>query len=96
MLGVAVALHGDGAMVTIPAPARYAVHKLIIAQERSVGTLKRRKGLDQAKLLMDCFVGTEHAVDLDRVMQEARSRGPKWRANIEASLAIIAAFSPEP
>jgi len=84
----AVALYNDGIKVTIPNPARYAIHKLIIAQERSIGVAKRDKDLAQASAL----IGILHANDpylLHDTWEEARARGPKWRTNIERSMKML-------
>src|SRR5205823_8803865 len=45
---LAVALYGSGVAISIPQPARYAVHKLIVAQVRNDASTKRRKDLAQA------------------------------------------------
>jgi hypothetical protein len=84
----AVALYNDGIKVTIPNPARYAIHKLIIAQERSIGVAKRDKDLAQAAALITIL----HANDpylLHDTWEEARARGPKWRTNIERSMKTL-------
>ncbi|WP_413990011.1 GSU2403 family nucleotidyltransferase fold protein [Labrys okinawensis] len=85
----AVALYNDGIKVTIPNPARYAIHKLIVAQERSIGVAKRDKDLAQAGALIAIL----HANDpflLHDIWEEARARGPKWRTNIERSMKMLA------
>src|SRR5262249_8543370 len=51
----AVALYGSGVPVTVPQPARYAVHKLIVAQVRSKVSAKRPKDLIQAKELIEAL-----------------------------------------
>ena len=51
----AVALHGPGIPIRVPAPARYGVHKLIIAQKRAAENVKRQKDLMQAKSLMEAL-----------------------------------------
>ncbi|MDQ0470544.1 GSU2403 family nucleotidyltransferase fold protein [Labrys wisconsinensis] len=85
----AVALYNSGVPVTIPTPARYAVHKLIIAQERRNGTMKRIKDLAQARILRDAFVGTEHAFDWQALMEDVTARGGKWKANVDRSLRML-------
>jgi hypothetical protein len=49
----AACLFGSGIPLFIPQPARYAVHKLIIAQKRTGNLIKRTKDLAQAKALID-------------------------------------------
>ena len=81
----AVALYGTGVLVSVPPPMRYAIHKLLIAQERRSNPVKRSKDLKQAKDLIDVFLETDSSA-FDEALEEARGRGPKWRKNINASL----------
>jgi hypothetical protein len=46
-------LHGAGIPAFVPQPARFAMHKLLIAQKRTVNREKRQKDLAQAKALID-------------------------------------------
>lgn len=86
----AVALYGAGVLVSVPPPARYAVHKLLIAQERRANPVKRNKDLMQARDLIEVFreLGSDA---LDEALDDARRRGPSWRKNIGASLREIGA-----
>ncbi|WP_204320311.1 GSU2403 family nucleotidyltransferase fold protein, partial [Proteus vulgaris] len=46
-----VVLHGAGVAVTVPAPERFAVHKLIVSSRRltdAIGAAKSRKDVMQA------------------------------------------------
>ncbi len=81
----AVALYGAGVLVNVPSPMRYAIHKLLIAQERKTHSVKRAKDLKQAKDLIDVFTETDSA-SFEDALDEARQRGPKWKRNIDASL----------
>jgi hypothetical protein len=51
----AVLLHGAGILVTVPAPQRYALHKLIISRRRRNDS-KRDKDRMQAQALLDVLV----------------------------------------
>jgi hypothetical protein len=84
----AVALYGTGVLVSVPPPIRYAVHKLLIAQERRAQSPKRAKDLKQARDLLDVFSETD-SVALEEALEEAKERGPKWKKNINASLREI-------
>jgi hypothetical protein len=84
----AVLLHGAGVYVQVPAPERYAVHKLIIAQRRPVGAAKRDKDLVQARALL-AVLSRNHAQSLQIVWREALGRGKKWRTLIGQSLGSI-------
>jgi hypothetical protein len=84
----AVALYGTGVLVSVPPPIRYAIHKLLIAQERKLLAPKRAKDLRQARDLIDVFMQTSSAAFED-ALEEAKNRGPSWRKNINASLRDI-------
>lgn len=81
----AIALYGTGVLVSVSPPMRYAIHKLLIAQERKAQSVKRTKDLKQAKDLIDVFMETDSATFED-VLEEAKARGPKWKRNIDASM----------
>lgn len=87
----AVALHGSGVRVSLPQPARYAVHKLIVAQKRDAGQVaKRGKDLVQAKALIDVLRETTPYAIAD-ALDDARARGREgWAKPIDRSLAEIA------
>ena len=74
----AVVLHKAGVYVTVPAPERYAVHKLIVAQRRTGPMLKRDKDIQQAAALLS-ILSTKRPTELERAWIEAESRGKKWR-----------------
>lgn len=83
----AVALWGSGVLVNVPQPARYAVHKLILAQRRDASSrLKRAKDLAQARALIDAL-RTNDPFALEDALADARARGEKgWRRPIARSL----------
>lgn len=84
----AVLLHGPGVAVEVPAPERFAVHKLIVAHRRTRDPLKSRKDLDQAANLIEALSEFQFD-DLALAWREARARGPAWRAALDASLAKL-------
>lgn len=85
----AVALYGAGILVRVPTPLRYAIHKLIVAQEReSRQAAKKMKDLMQARELIDICLATNES-ELQDVIDEARSRGKAWKTTINASLREI-------
>ena len=81
----AAALYGTGILIRVPPPLRYAIHKLLIAQERRRSPAKRAKDLKQAGDLMDVFLKSDRQY-FNESLEEACNRGPKWRKNILASL----------
>jgi hypothetical protein len=74
----AVILHGPGIYVQVPAPERYAVHKLILARRRPPGVAKRDKDLQQAAALVEALA-QKRPEELKLAWEEAHERGPKWR-----------------
>ena len=82
----AVVLHGSGIYVTVPAPERYAVHKLIVAQRRvGPGNAKRSKDLVQSEVLLDRLV-EQRPHELRDVWREAKKRSPKWASYMRVGL----------
>lgn len=84
----AVALYRSGVLVQIPRPERFAIHKLIVADRRLGGPdqAKSRKDRGQAAFLIE-VLAEDRPDDLREALEDALSRGPRWRARIEASLA---------
>lgn len=82
-----VALWGAGVPIAIPQPARYAVHKLILAQRRdAANSIKRQKDLAQARALIKALQASD-TFALEDVLEEARSKGKKgWAEPIGRSL----------
>ena len=83
----AAALYRSGVLVQVPRPERYAIHKLIVADRRRAGPdqLKSRKDRAQAALLIEALA-EDRPDELREAHQDALSRGPQWRAHIEATL----------
>lgn len=88
----AVLLHGAGIAVLVPAPERFAVHKLIVANERLTnqsGSGKSSKDRAQALNLMAAMVETRRTDALADAYMEAWDRGPKWQKAITGSLRVL-------
>ena len=86
----AAALHGSGVFVMVPQPARYAVHKLLIAPKRIGDASKRVKDLLQAAALIEVLRETDPDALFD-ALDDARSRGREgWEKPINASLKSLA------
>ena len=82
----AVVLQGAGALVRVPRPARYAVHKLLIAQKRTMDSAKAGKDLHQAQALFE-VLGQRDPDALQDALDDARSRGKSgWAEPIDKSL----------
>ena len=88
-----VMLHKGGIAVTVPAPERYAVHKLIVASRRkhdANGVGKREKDVRQAALLAEALALTRRQVDLAAAYAEAWQRGKAWREAITTGMSFLA------
>ena len=82
-------LHKGGIAVTVPAPERFAVHKLMVADLRLKdpnGLTKARKDALQAGSLFEALVLNSMGSDLGLAWMEAWDRGPNWRAHLSAGL----------
>lgn len=86
---VAVVLYGAGIYVLVPAPERYAIHKLIVSRRRPIGTAKRDKDLQQAESLLGVLV-QKRPHELKSAWDEACQRGPKWRQLIQEGMNQLA------
>lgn len=88
----AVVLHGSGIPVLVPAPERYAVHKLIVATRRrkdGTGQVKTEKDLLQSTLLFDAMHQTRKSADLALAWSEAWQRGESWQQALMSGLAML-------
>lgn len=81
----AVVLHGAGIYVHVPAPQRYAVHKLIISRRRMAGAAKRDKDIGQAEALLAVLV-EKRSHELKLAWYEAYERGQTWRRLLTAGM----------
>jgi hypothetical protein len=84
----AVILHGAGIYVMVPAPQRYAVHKLIISRLRSEGTGKREKDIHQVEALFD-FLWQKRPYELKSAWEEAYNHGKEWRRLLDEGLSEL-------
>jgi hypothetical protein len=81
-----VLLIGGGIETHVPRPARYAMHKLIVSQNRTaVEHPKRRKDLEQVAQLGEVLM-EEAPEELVAAYRDACSRGPKWRKYLTSGL----------
>jgi hypothetical protein len=83
-----VLLHDAGVPVIVPAPDRFAVHKLIVAAWRPE-IAKSTKDVDQAAALFDAFEATGRRGQLAEALEEALERGPTWRSALQAGLSRL-------
>lgn len=87
----AVALHGIGVPVNVPAPERYAVHKLIASQMRTAtaqSQAEARKDLVQAQELIEVLL-EDRPFELQDVLNEALQQGPRWSEKLIQAAGMI-------
>lgn len=88
----AVILHGAGVPVLLPAPERFAVHKLIVSTRRRAEgdeTAKSRKDRQQAATLMTALFALRQGEAVADAYMEAWDRGPAWRAALRENLRAL-------
>ncbi|MEO1092011.1 MAG: GSU2403 family nucleotidyltransferase fold protein [Pseudomonadota bacterium] len=90
----AAAIYRNGVLVQIPRPERYAVHKLVVADRRLDGpdALAARKDREQAAFLIE-VLAEDRPDDLAEALDDARSRGPRWRERFDRSLRRLPAVA---
>lgn len=89
----AAALHGAGIPVNVPAPERYALHKILVSQMRAAiprSQAKARKDADQASALVAALADLRRD-DLLDAWAELIARGPSWRRNAARGLKALEA-----
>jgi hypothetical protein len=87
-----VLLHKGGIPVTVPAPERYAIHKLIVSDQRKDddnGRQKARKDVRQSGLLIRALDMERRLGDVGLAWMEAWDRGPAWRDSLTAGRARL-------
>lgn len=81
-------------VVNLPAPARYAVHKLIVHGERPVRErAKAAKDLHQAACLAEYFLG-QRPREFNAAWRDALERGPGWRKRARQGRAALLKLAP--
>ena len=76
----------DACMVNLPDPARYGLHKLLVAAERGPRHAKYRKDILQALALIDWHLDRAPALLLD-AWNDLHARGAGWQKRVRESLA---------
>ena len=84
----AVLLHGTGVLVSVPAPQRFALHKLIVARRRRDGDPKRDKDIFQAQALLNVLVDRRPR-ELQDAWREAFGRGKTWQILLGEGLGLL-------
>ena len=84
----------DAALVNLPDPARYGLHKLIVAHERGARHPKHDKDILQALALIDWHLHRDAHALVD-AWNELATRGAGWVKRARASLALAPAAQRE-
>ena len=87
----AAVLHGPGIPVNVPAPERYALHKLVVSEMRidtATSQAKAAKDLGQADSLIR-VLASDRPDHLEEAWKELRGRGPKWRLKADRAVARL-------
>ena len=85
-----VVLHEAGVYVLVPAPERYAVHKLIVSRRRPAGAAKQQKDIQQSAALLD-LLAQKRPYELKTAWKEAYQRGKTWRQLLGEALSQLPA-----
>lgn len=84
-------VNGGGVLVNVPAPARFALHKLIVAGERDTFMhAKRQKDILQAAQVLSLLV-SERPGDIRIAGEEIHRRGRDWQRRIASGLEALVA-----
>jgi hypothetical protein len=90
----AAVINGGGVSVNVPDPARFALHKLIVAGERPTAMhTKRAKDLWQAAQLLEVLV-SERQGDVAVAWDALVDRGRGWVRRAESGLAALDVEAP--
>ena len=86
---------GHHCVASVPAPARYAVHKLIVHGERDARyRTKALKDLDQAAALIE-YAQANDRRSLEGAWSDALARGPGWRRRLKQGVAALKSRYPD-
>ena len=85
---------GRSVVVSLPSPARYAVHKLLVSSERTTRfRAKSSKDVTQAAALIEYFLATDPE-PIRSAWADALARGPGWRKRAREGRAALRARAP--
>ncbi|WP_328765800.1 nucleotidyltransferase family protein [Devosia aurantiaca] len=93
-----VALWGPGIPINVPAPERYALHKLMVSRLRLAtkeSQTKAQKDLRQAVELIRALMPTR-PYELKDLWAELNDRGPRWRQLANEALSLVDAQLGDP
>lgn len=93
----AALLADQGAVVVnVPDPARFALHKMIVAVERTTSErAKAIKDLNQAAAVIECMLDQGYSDALREQTTDILGRGTGWRSRLVTALTRLKARHPE-
>lgn len=93
----AVLFSGDAVIVVnVPAPARYALHKLVINGERNGAfATKSAKDIAQAGMILSAMLHNNRRLDIDDAYEDLISRGKGWRTRFCIGLEALVKRFPD-
>ena len=87
-------VNNEGVLVNIPNPARYAFHKLIISQERSIAMhSKTEKDIAQAASIF-AILAEDRPGDLLIAFEDIGKHGKRWVSNLSKGQGLLKAKFP--
>jgi hypothetical protein len=91
----ALLIDGGAALVNVPAPARFAFHKLLVATLRPAAfQSKAEKDVVQACEVLEVLI-SERPGDLSLAWEDLRTRGSRWEKAAKRGLVLAHALRPE-
>lgn len=83
-----VVLHKGGIPVNVPAPERYAIHKLILVTERDHNPAKIPKDIMQSEQIIRAMIA-QQGFSLYEAFDEAWKRGKAWRERLKQGINMM-------
>jgi hypothetical protein len=78
-------VHGNPCLVKVPQPARFALHKLIVSQERSaISADKKGKDIAQAYALL-ALLREDRPGDIETAKADLAKKGISWQNKLAAA-----------
>src|SRR3989339_716490 len=82
-------VNSEGILVNVPSPARFAFHKLIISQERSIAMhSKSEKDIAQAANIF-AVLADDRPGDLIIALEDIKKRSKRWIVGLKKGLGIL-------
>jgi hypothetical protein len=81
----AVMIHGNPCLVKVPQPARFALHKLIVSQERGASSAdKKRKDIAQASAMLS-LLREDRPGDIETARNDLAKRENSWLRKLDSA-----------